>query len=99
MSVSADTTGEQQFLPEAHTLTDCPLLADAGYVDRAWFGQVNEAGGTVTERGPAATLSGRSTGYGGEVRLGRVSVDPAKFAEDKRFCLWMTNLPRLVWSV
>lgn len=30
MSVSAYTAGERQFLPEAHTLTNCLLLADAG---------------------------------------------------------------------
>lgn len=29
MSVSADTAGERQFLPEAHTLTNCLLLAAA----------------------------------------------------------------------
>ena len=51
MSVSADTAGERQFLPEAHTLTNCLLLADAGYIDRAWFGQVNDAGGFYLVRG------------------------------------------------
>ncbi len=106
MSVSADTAGERQFLPEAHTLTNCLLLADAGYIDRAWFEQVNDAGGFylvrgtkslnpkiiqawrgdgrevpklagLSLRGRTATLSGRGTGYGGEVRPGRVPVDPA----------------------
>ncbi len=51
MSVSADTAGERQFLPEAHTLTNCLLLADAGYIDRAWFEQVNDAGGFYLVRG------------------------------------------------
>jgi hypothetical protein len=40
MSVSADTAGGRQFLPEAHRLANCLLLADAGYIDRAWFEQV-----------------------------------------------------------
>ena len=50
MSVSADTAGERQFLPEA-PLTNCSLLADAGYIDRAWFEQVNDAGGFYLVRG------------------------------------------------
>ncbi len=51
MSVSADTAGERQFLPEAHKLANCLLLADAGYIDRAWFEQVNDAGGFYLVRG------------------------------------------------
>lgn len=34
-----------QFLPDANSLTDCLLLADAGYIDRAYFANVNKAGG------------------------------------------------------
>lgn len=113
MSVSADTAGERQFLPEAHKLANWLLLVDAGYIDRAWFEQVNDAGGfylvrgtqslnpkiiqawrgdgrevvktggTVTERGWTGTLSGRGTGYGGEIRQGRISVGPALVCRGK----------------
>lgn len=123
MSVSADTAGERQYLPEAHKLGNCLLLVDAGYIDRAWFAQVNDAGGfylvlgsqnlipkiigawrgdgwevpklggTVTIRIRTAALSCRGTGYGGEVRQGRVPVDPALVCRGKAVLLVDDHLP------
>ena len=128
MSVSADTAGERQFLPEAHTLTNCLLLADAGYIDRAWFEQVNDAGGFYLVRGTKSLnpkiiqawrgdgrevpkLAGLSLREAGRrrcraevldmvVKSGQVEYRLIRrwFAEEKRFCLWMTNLPRAAWS-
>ena len=47
MQVSADTASERQFLPEPERLNNSPLLADAGYIDMAYFAKVNEAGGFI----------------------------------------------------
>ena len=128
MSVSADTAGERQFLPEAHKLANCLLLADAGYIDRAWFEQVNDAGGFYLVRGTQSLnpkiiqawrgdgrevpkLAGLSLKEAGRrrcraevldmvVKSGKVEYRLIRrwFAEEKRFCLWMTNLPRAAWS-
>ncbi|WP_420481451.1 transposase [Aeromonas caviae] len=57
-----------------------------------------KTGGTVTERGRTAALSGRGAGYGGEVRQGRVPLDPTLVCRGKAVLLWMTNLPRAAWS-
>jgi hypothetical protein len=51
MQVSADTAPERQFMPDAQSLKDCLLLADAGYIDRTYFAKVNEAGGHYLVRG------------------------------------------------
>ena len=45
MQVSADTASERQFLPEPERLNNSLLLADAGYIDMAYFAKLNEAGG------------------------------------------------------
>ena len=41
----ADTASERQFLPEPERLNNSLLLADAGYIDMAYFAKLNEAGG------------------------------------------------------
>ena len=51
MQVSADTAPERQFLPSAQSLENSLLLADAGYIDRAYFAEVNKAGGYYLVRG------------------------------------------------
>ena len=119
---------ERQFLPEAHKLANCLLLADAGYIDRAWFEQVNDAGGFYLVRGTQSLnpkiiqawrgdgrevpkLAGLSLKEAGRrrcraevldmvVKSGKVEYRLIRrwFAEEKRFCLWMTNLPRAAWS-
>jgi hypothetical protein len=43
MQVSADTASERQFLPEPERLNNSLLLADAGYIDMAYFAKLNEA--------------------------------------------------------
>ena len=57
-----------------------------------------QTGGTVTERGRTAALSGRGADM--VVKSGKVEYRLIRrwFAEEKRFCLWMTNLPRAAWS-
>ena len=51
MQVSADTASERQFLPEPERLNNSLLLADAGYIDMAYFAKLNEAGGFYLVRG------------------------------------------------
>ena len=51
MALSADTASESQSLPDAKSLTGNLLLADAGYIDRAYFAKVNKAGGLYLVRG------------------------------------------------
>ena len=51
MQVSADTASERQFLPEPERLNNSLLLADAGYIDMAYFAKVNEADGFYLVRG------------------------------------------------
>ena len=119
---------ERQFLPEAHKLANCLLLADAGYIDRAWFEQVNGAGGFIWCEGtqslnPKIIQAWRGDGREVQnwrdchlkeagrrrcraevldmvVKSGKVEYRLIRrwFAEEKRFCLWMTNLPRAAWS-
>lgn len=127
MQVSADTAPERQFLPDAQSLKDCLLLADAGYIDRDYFAKVNEAGGHYLVRGckslnPTIIQAWRSDGRAvpklaglSLKEVGRrrcraevldMTVKSGKFeyrllrrwfAEEKRFCLWMTNLAREAW--
>ncbi|MBA2076601.1 hypothetical protein B1L08_19985 [Aeromonas veronii] len=64
----ADTAGERQFLPEAHKLANCLLLADAGSIDRARFEQVNYAGGFYLVRGSKGMNPWRIKAWRGDVR-------------------------------
>jgi hypothetical protein len=127
MRVSADTASERQFLPDAKGLNNSLLLADAGYIDMAYFAQVNEAGGFYLVRGSKSLnpkiikawrgdgrevqkLAGLSLKDAGrrhcraevldmEVKSGKYEYRLVRrwFAEEKRFCIWMTNLPREAW--
>ncbi len=128
MSISADTEPERKYLPEAATMSNSLILADAGYVDRSYFTELDQAGGSYLVRGtqglnPVVITAYRSDGKA----LQRLAGKPIKdinrrtcreevldmdvrsgkfryrlirrwFAEEKRFCLWMTNLPRTNWS-
>ncbi|WP_429060663.1 IS4 family transposase [Aeromonas veronii] len=127
MQLSADTASERQFLPNASTLAGSLLLADAGYIDRAYFSEVNNAGGFYLVRGSknlnpkilgawrddgrvVSKLVGMSLKEAGrrhcraevldmDVKSGNYEYRLLRrwFAEEKRFCVWMTNLPRDAW--
>ncbi|MGL5661800.1 MAG: IS4 family transposase, partial [Aeromonas sp.] len=127
MQLSADTASERQFLPDAKSLTGSLLLADAGYIDRAYFAEVNKADGFYLVRGSKSLnpeilsawredgravpkLTGMSLKEAGrrhcraevldmDVRSSKYEYRLIRrwFAEEKRFCVWMTNLPREAW--
>ncbi|MGL6049251.1 MAG: IS4 family transposase [Aeromonas salmonicida] len=127
MQLSADTASERQFLPDAKELTGSLLLADAGYIDRGYFAEVNKAGGFYLVRGskglnPKILRAWRDDGRAVEKLAGMSLKDAGRrhcraevidmevksgkyeyrlirrwFAEEKRFCIWMTNLPRETW--
>ena len=127
MQVSADTASERQFLPEPERLNNSLLLADAGYIDMAYFAKLNEAGGFYLVRGSKSLnpkiirawrgderevpkLAGLSLKDAGRrhcraevldmvVKSGKFEYRLIRrwFAEEKRFCIWMTNLPREAW--
>ena len=127
MQVSADTASERQFLPEPERLNNSLLLADAGYIDMAYFAKVNEADGFYLVRGSKSLnpkiirawrgaerevpkLAGLSLKDAGRrhcraevldmvVKSGKFEYRLIRrwFAEEKRFCIWMTNLPREAW--
>ncbi|MNQ83523.1 Transposase DDE domain protein [compost metagenome] len=127
MQVSADTAPERQFLPSAQSLENSLLLADAGYIDRAYFAEVNKAGGYYLVRGNKSLNPKILRAWRGDgrevVKLTDMSLKDAGrrhcraevldmdvksgqygyrlirrwFAEEKRFCVWMTNLPREAW--
>lgn len=127
MQLSADTASERQFLPDAKKLTGSLLLADAGYIDRAYFAEVNKAGCFYLVRGrkglnPKILRAWRDDGRAVEKLTGMslkeegrrhcraevldMDVKSGKyeyrlirrwFAEETRFCVWMTNLARETW--
>jgi Transposase DDE domain len=111
----------------ANSLTGSLLLADAGYIDRAYFAEVNKAGSFYLEWGSKRLnpkilsawrddgrwipkLTGMSLKEAGrrhcraavldmDVRSGKYEYRLIRrwFAEEKRFYVWMTDLPRETW--
>lgn len=51
MTIAADTQSEHDFLPEAHELKGSLLLADAGYVNKPYFAELEKQGGSYLVRG------------------------------------------------
>ena len=51
MQVSADTASERQFLPEPERLNNSLLLADAGYIDMAYFCETKRGGRFLSGQG------------------------------------------------
>ena len=106
-------------------LNNSPLLADAGYIDMAYFAKLNEAGGFYLVRGKSLNPKIIRAWRGDErkcrswracqkdagrrhcraevldmvVKSGKFEYRLIRrwFAEEKRFCIWMTNLPREAW--
>lgn len=122
MTISADTSPEQRYLPEAETLRGKLLIADAGYLNLGYFSSISGCNGHFLMRGKSDLnprvlevshgrgkslphLSGRKLK---EItrRHCRTEVLDMKvewkyfsgriirrwFAEEKRFCCWVTNL-------
>jgi hypothetical protein len=122
MSISADTASERDFLPEPQAMNNKLLLADAGYPDFSFFGELEKHGGFYIVRGAKSLnpmiiearngkgrllpkLEGkklkevsrkinRSEVLDLKVRRGKQEFRVIRrwFAEEKRFCLWITNL-------
>ncbi|CBJ89089.1 transposase (fragment) [Xenorhabdus nematophila ATCC 19061] len=122
MTVTADTAPERAYLPVPAMLRDQLLLADAGYVDFAYFEQVSLSGGSFIVRGSKSLNPQIVVARNGQGKLlPRLLNKPLKsitrrtnrsevlalicrrngyefrlirrwFAEEKRFCLWLSNL-------
>ncbi len=122
MSISADTASERDFLPEPQTMNNKLLLADAGYPDFSFFGELEKHGGLYIVRGAkslnpmiiearngqgrllpklegkklkeVSRKTNRSEVLDLKVRRGKQEFRVVRrwFAEEKRFCLWITNL-------
>lgn len=124
MEITADTAAERTFMPDANTLHNKLLLADAGYVDFDYFEQIDLHGGFFTVRGWKSlnpTIVEARNGQGRRLtklegkklqavnrKTNRSEVLDLRckrgnyefrvvrrwFSEEKRFCLWLTNLPQ-----
>jgi hypothetical protein len=128
MTITADTASERTYLPPPALMGNKLLLADAGYVDFRYFGQLSHHGGSFIVRGgknlnpviiEARTGQGRllpklvgkklkdlsrktnrSRVLDLKIKRGQDEFRVIRrwFAEEQRFCIWLTNLPVSAWT-
>lgn len=122
MTISADTSPEQRYLPEPETLGGKLLMADAGYLNLDYFSSVSDSHGYFLMRGKnnlnprviaVRNRQGKLLRHLSGVNLKEITRRNCRtevldmkvewknfsgriirrwFAEEKRFCCWVTNL-------